>query len=73
MQFRALGLITFLGVCIIVTTLLDGFYERLSVIQHEGSADGKSFWVEQVLVSPPPWQSRGRAGISPCVAPGVPD
>jgi hypothetical protein len=51
-QFRALGLITFLGVCIVATTLLNGFYQRQSLIQHEGSADGESFWVEQVLVIP---------------------
>lgn len=62
-QFRALGLITFLGVCIVVTTLLNGFYQRQSLIQHEGSADGESFWVEQVLVMPCP----SRPVIAVCV------
>ncbi len=64
MQFRALGLITFLGVCIMVTTLLNGFYQRQSLIQHEGSADGESFWVEQVLVLP---ADPARPLVAPCV------
>jgi len=39
-----------MAVCIIITSQLMGFYRQQVKIQHEGSADGDSFWREEVLV-----------------------
>jgi hypothetical protein len=38
-----------MGACIIVTSMMMDYYQKRQTTQEEGSADGASFWSEQVM------------------------